>query len=147
METETSHSMQHLLELDTIKTRMMDSQNALQVHLYTSSSSSSSLSSYSFFFYQLLRRQITGPHYRLMLMRCLHLGTLIRSAVSMVIMHLITCVCLQISDKLIRMQQSLVRHTLSHSNPPLDSFVSLFLSRMFSMMCPTMRRDAGCWRH
>ena len=27
--------MQHLLELDTIKTRMMDSQNALQVHLYT----------------------------------------------------------------------------------------------------------------
>ena len=36
--------MQHLLELDTVKTRMMDSQNALQVHLYTSSSSSSSYS-------------------------------------------------------------------------------------------------------
>ena len=33
VETETAHSMQRLVELDSIKSRMLESQNALQVKL------------------------------------------------------------------------------------------------------------------
>ena len=116
--------MQHLLELDTIKTRMMDSQNALQVHLYaSSSSSSSSSSSYSFLLLSTAKEADNWTTLSADVDEVFASGDPDQVSCSYG-NHAFDnlCLCLQISDKLIRMQQSLVSHTLSHSHPLLDSF-------------------------